>query len=91
MNIELHIERLVLDGLPIGALDGEVVRAAVEAELTRLLAIDGLGMSWHAGGALPVLPVGDLALAIGDAPEHIGTRIAGVVYDGIGASDAEVR
>ena len=37
MNINLHIERLILDGLPITRQQGPHVQAAVEAELTRLL------------------------------------------------------
>ena len=41
-NIHLHIERLVLDGLPIDRGQGPHVQAAVEAELTRLLTENGL-------------------------------------------------
>lgn len=37
MKIELHIERLVLDGFAPGSIDGERVRNALGAELTRLL------------------------------------------------------
>lgn len=40
MNISLHIERLILEGLPITSNSGPQLRAAVEAELTRLLASD---------------------------------------------------
>ena len=38
MNLSLHIERLVLDGLPVTAGHGASLQAAVEAELGRLLA-----------------------------------------------------
>ena len=68
MNIELHIERLVLDGLPLGALDAVRVRAAVEAELSRLLTEGGIGSAWLAGGAVPSLHVGDVSLQAGAAP-----------------------
>lgn len=37
MKIDLHIDRLVLDGVTARALDGDAVRAALGAELTRLL------------------------------------------------------
>ena len=37
MNINLHIERLILDGLPIEPRQRAQVQAAVEAELARLL------------------------------------------------------
>lgn len=42
MNIELHIDRLVLDGFPLTAAQGAAVRAAVEAELSRILNERGL-------------------------------------------------
>ena len=38
MNINLHIERLMLDGLSIAIGEGALVQTAVEAELERLLA-----------------------------------------------------
>ena len=41
-NIHLHIERLILDGLPIECAQGPHVQAAVEAELARLLTENGL-------------------------------------------------
>ena len=44
-NIHLHIERLILDGLPIERAQGPHVQAAVEAELSRLLTENGLAAS----------------------------------------------
>ena len=38
MNLSLHIERLVLDGLPVTSSNSALLQAAVEAELGRLLA-----------------------------------------------------
>ena len=52
MNIHVHIERLVLDGLPVAPGRGDLVREAVEAELTRLLAEGGLVPGLTSGGAL---------------------------------------
>jgi hypothetical protein len=37
MNINLHIERLMLDGLSVASGEAALVQAAVEAELGRLL------------------------------------------------------
>lgn len=37
MNIELHIERLVLEGLPIKENQRHALRAAIEDQLTRVL------------------------------------------------------
>ena len=51
MNISLHIERLVLDGLPVSAAQAPLVQAAVEAELMRWLA------------SQPIAPASSTALA----------------------------
>ena len=59
MRIELHIERLILDGLPLEIRHGPLVRAAVEKELTRLIAAHGLGHEWQSGGAVPSDAGGD--------------------------------
>jgi len=53
MNINLHVERLVLDGLPVTRSQGPLLQAAVEAELASLLAKDGLPPYLAVGGALP--------------------------------------
>ena len=84
MNINLHIERLVLDGVPVAQGREPVVRAAVEAELTRLLAADGLASDLAAGGALPRIQAGEIQLAGADNSEQLGRQIARAVYGGIG-------
>ena len=53
MTIHVHIERLVLDGLPVTHAQGPQVRAAVEAELARWLAERGLAPGLAQGGAAP--------------------------------------
>lgn len=85
-NIHLHIERLILDGLPIERAQGPHVQAAVEAELTRLLAGNGLASDLQGGGAVPNLNVNAIQLAAGSGPAQIGTQIAQSVYGGIGNS-----
>jgi hypothetical protein len=84
MNINLHIERLVLDGLPIGRNQGPHVRAAVEAELTRLLAQNGMAANLQTGGAVPQLGTNVMQLSQGHDPIQMGTQIAHSVYSGIG-------
>ena len=51
MNINVSIERLVLDGLPVSSAQGSLLGAAVETELARLLATGGLKMGLQFGGA----------------------------------------
>jgi hypothetical protein len=63
MKIELHIEQLILDGLPLEKRHGPLVRAAVEKGLTRLIAAHGLGHEWRSGGAVPKVRVGGIQLS----------------------------
>ena len=84
MNIHLHIERLILDGLPVEPRDGARVRVAVEAELTRLLTDGGLGEAYTSGGAIACLRT-DTIQASDARPQPLGAQIARAVYGGIGA------
>jgi hypothetical protein len=84
VNIHLHIERLILDGLPVGPGQGARVQAAVEGELARLLAGGGLAPGLQAGGALPGVSAPSIQLAPGSSPAQMGVQIAQSVYGGIG-------
>jgi hypothetical protein len=84
MNIHVHIDRLVLDGLPLAPADGQRVQAAFEAELGRLLAAEGPRSHLRVGGMVPSLPAGDLRLAHQSDPASLGHQLAGAVYEGIG-------
>lgn len=83
MNINLHIERLVLDGLPIAHHEGSLVRAAVEAELSRLLTAQGLSPALLNGGAMPAVRGDSIQLASESSPSQLGTQIAQAVYGGL--------
>ena len=83
MNINVSIERLVLDGLPVTSAQGSLLGAAVETELVRLLATGGLEMGLQSGGAWPSLPV-DVVLLTASKPAQLGQQIAQAVYGGIG-------
>jgi hypothetical protein len=85
-NIHVHIERLVLDGLPVWHSQRPLLQAAVEAELTRLLAADGLAPNLQAGGALPSVPVRGIQLTSEGNPHTLGQQIAQAVYGGIGGN-----
>jgi hypothetical protein len=84
MNINLHIDRLVLDGLPIEHQDGPLVKAAVEAELSRLLTANGLANSLMAGGAMPSTPAPGLQMSSDSSPARLGQKIGRAIYGGIG-------
>lgn len=84
MNIHLHIERLVLDGLPVSYNQGAAVQAAVEAELTRLLMENGIAGHLETGGAMPYLSANPIQLSPGGNFLQLGTQVAQTVYSGIG-------
>jgi hypothetical protein len=84
MNIVVRIERLILDGVPIGPGQGALVQAVVESELSRLLSEGGLASNLQSGGALANVRANAIQLAAGDHPTQLGQQIARSVYGGIG-------
>ena len=84
MKVHVHIERLVLEGLPVSTHDGARVGGAVEAELGRLLRTRGMAAHLRGGGAVPSLQAGTLAWDRGTSPATLGTRIGRSVYRGMG-------
>lgn len=91
MSITLHIERLILDGLPISSHDAPLVRAAVEAELTRLFADRGIVPSPRTSTTVPHARAGSINLAHDPPPARLGQEIAGAVYKSIGSADVPAR
>ncbi len=85
-NIHVHIERLVLDGLPIWHSQRPLVQAAVESELARLLSTDGLAANLMAGGAMPYISGGNIQLKSEGDPGFLGQQIAQAIYGGIGGN-----
>ncbi len=81
MNVSLHIEQLVLDGLPPHAAQGPALQAALQAELTRLLRERGL--AGVTGGALPHVAVAPIQVATGSAPAQWGRQIARSLHQGL--------
>lgn len=87
MNINLHIERLVLDGTLLGNERAADVRAALQRELERLLAAPGAIESLRSLGAVDALPPVWLSDAR-HAPNGLGMRIAAAVNRGLGIRPA---
>jgi hypothetical protein len=84
MEIQLHIERLILEGLPVTRAQGALVQAAVEAELTRLLAERGLSQALQSGGAVPSLRARAIQLGPDGQLAQLGAQIGQAVYGGLG-------
>jgi hypothetical protein len=91
MKINLHIERLILDGLPVRAAQGALIQSAIETELAQLLTEGGLSSELTAGGAIPRLPASSIQLTTDAAPARLGQQVAGVVYRGIGGEATSGR
>ena len=84
MNVNVNIERLVLEGFALRPGEHLVVRAAAEAELSRLLAEGGVSPELLSGGAVPRLNAPDISLKGGESPRQVGRQIARALYGGIG-------
>ena len=88
MNVQLHIERLVVDEGLMGSGGYEALQAAVIAELMQMLAAGGLRNEWLAGGAVPLVQGGEIASASNQTrgPSEWGAQIGQAVYAGLGDS-----
>lgn len=78
MNINVHIERLILEGLPPSATDGALIQAAIETELTGLLAEQGMSQSF--GAAIPKLFANSIQVARDSGPRQLGHQVAGAIH-----------
>lgn len=84
MNVKLHIEQLVLEGINLASHEHRHLQAAVEAELSQLLSTGGVSQELAGGMALPSLQAGDIQLGNGASAVTLGQQIAQAVYRGIG-------
>ena len=84
-TIELHIERLVLDGIALPPGGASVLKAAIGAELTRLLGEGGLSPAMAGGGSLAQVMAPAFTFQAGASPSELGRQLAGAVYEGIGS------
>jgi hypothetical protein len=83
MEINLHIERLILDGLPVDRKGSEVIRAVIETELARLVAENGLAASLHSGGSVANAPAGVVQVTRDCSSKKIGEQIAESVHESL--------
>jgi hypothetical protein len=77
MNVRLHIERLILEGIDVPH-GGHAVRAAVEQELTRLIAEGGLPQQ---SITTPVVRAPQINVM---TPSNLGPAIGRAVWGGLG-------
>lgn len=84
MDINLHIERLVLDGLDLSTGQSELLQATVTHELTQLFNHGGLEPRLVNGATLNKVTTRNIQLNDSNA-QSIGQKIAQSVYGGIGS------
>jgi hypothetical protein len=77
MNVRLHIDRLILEGIDVPH-GGQAVRAAVEQELTRLIGEGGLPQQ---SIATPVIRAPQINVT---TPSNLGPAIGRAVWGGLG-------
>lgn len=91
MNIAIHIERLLLEGLPVTSYEARLVQAAVEAELARLLSQGGITPALRRGADLHYLRADSLNFNHNARPVAIGAQIASAVHKSIGNAGVPAR
>lgn len=84
MNINLHIERLILEGVNISPGQRHMLQASVETELARLMTRGGVATRLTGGGTLPRIASPAIKLNGSGSPIELGRQIASSVYSGIG-------
>jgi len=77
MNINLHIESIVLDGIDLSRRDRPLLQEAIQSELSQLLAIQGFSPRTLAQAQLVTNPI---QLANQNQPAQLGQQIATSVY-----------
>lgn len=84
MNINLHIERLVLDGVSVEPHQQAELKAAMESELGRLLLTNGISSSVQSNNNTRAVRGDSFSVGSNNEPSHLGQQVAGAVYEGIG-------
>lgn len=83
MIVRLEIERLVIEGLPLGAHEGPRLQAAVEAELARLIGEGGFDQRVERDRTEPLISTEPIARPAGNGKD-LGIQIGRAIYGGIG-------
>jgi hypothetical protein len=86
MSIAVHIERLVLDEALVASHRPDRIGAVVQAELERLLAIDGVAPELTVGGARARLTGGPIHLSAGAGVQEVGAQMGQAVYRALQSS-----
>jgi len=84
VTLNIHIDRLVLEGFDYSP--GDVVRfeSALSAELTRRFSLNGIPEELRSGGSVDALRPTNVSLPPQPTPAQSGRAIALAIHGGIG-------
>jgi hypothetical protein len=83
MKINLHIDRLVLDGISVDSHQRPMLKATLETELGSLLARNGMAPGLQSGGAFNSIRTDSINIGEKNEPSHLGQQIARSVHGGL--------
>ena len=79
MNINLQINRLILEDIDLSPSQRALLKTTVESELSRLLAVNGIPQHLEQGGNITKLPT-KINVTNNLNPRQIGQGIAQSIY-----------
>ena len=82
-GVTFHIERLVLDNIPLESRQASELQASVERELRRLIVRNGLNRALIATSATPFVGARGIELSRATNPRRLGNQIARAIYSGL--------
>jgi hypothetical protein len=86
MKVELHIDELILEGIP--NFQREQVAVAIERALTALVAEHGVPPGWQQSGALAGLTQ---QVQSGSRPEAIGRQVAQAILSNVNTASQSAQ
>ncbi|MCF6260634.1 MAG: hypothetical protein L3J98_10835 [Gammaproteobacteria bacterium] len=83
MNINLHIERLILDGIPVNKENKPKINAAVKSELSHLLSNSKTSTGLPSNRSIHSIHGGNISVKPNQNPTILGHKIASAIYQGV--------
>jgi hypothetical protein len=83
MTITIDIEHLILEDISLTAAQQRFLQAALQTELARLIANDGLAEELLGHDTVPLIRADSIEIAGELNPESLGQQIAQAVYRGL--------
>ncbi len=83
MKVNLHIDRLIIDGLPVQRHQWRHIQAAVELALARMLHEEGVSADLLSAGTIHRISTEKLSYAPVVEADHLGASIASSIFHSI--------